>query len=249
MHLRAVFTSLIGAGRVEDVSFEHERKPAPLSQELVLAAAQKNKKRKRGTDDTDLAVEELPQTWDRDLRRSGSTAVVTLVDEKSVEGVLKSLRKLHKSAKASKWPVWGEGVDGKVPALGSSRYVAHQKLRYPDSATLQRNVDTFMAAFNSAEEEKARLAKRQRNVPDEDGFVTVSRGGRVGPARAEEAEAKRKEAEEKEKQKRESMGDFYRFQMREKRKEQQGELVKRFEEDRKKVESMREKRGKFRPES
>jgi len=36
--------------------------------------------------------------------------------------------------------------------------------------------------------------------------------------------------------------------MRERRKEEQGELVKRFEEDKKRVEVMREKRGRFRPE-
>lgn len=85
-------------------------------------------------------------------------------------------------------------------------------------------------------------------MPDEDGFVTVTRGGRVGPARKADAESKRVEMEEKERKKREEMGDFYRFQTRERRKAEQGELVKRFEEDRKRVEAMKEKRGKFRPE-
>jgi ribosomal RNA-processing protein 7 len=55
--------------------------------------------------------------------------------------------------------------------------------------------------------------------------------------------------EEKERKKREEMGDFYRFQTREKRKAEQGELLKRFEEDRRRVEAMKEKRGRFRPES
>lgn len=247
-HLRTVFTSLIGAGRVEDVTFEHEKKATP-SNETALVAAQKNKKRKRGAEDVDTDSIDLPQIWDRQLRRSGSTAVVVLVDEKSVAGALKAVRKLHKSGKEKNWPIWGEGVDYKVPALGSARYLAHQKLRYPDASTLQRNVDAYMTAFNAAEEDKARANKKQRNVPDEDGFVTVSRGGRVGPARREEAERVRVEMEEKERRKREERGDFYRFQMREKRKEEAGQLVKRFEEDRKRVEGMRERRGKFRPES
>jgi ribosomal RNA-processing protein 7 len=106
-----------------------------------------------------------------------------------------------------------------------------------------------MLAFNESEEAAAREAKRARNVADEDGFVTVTRGGRVGPARKEEAEEARRRELEKEEKKRKAMGDFYRFQGRERRKEEQGELLKRFEEDRKKIEEMRkEKRGRFKPE-
>jgi ribosomal RNA-processing protein 7 len=248
VYFRAIFTTILGAGKFESITFEHDKqKPSPPTTQEVEVVS-RNRKRKRVAD-APSADTDLPHTWDRELRKSGSTAVVTLVDEKSVERTLKAVRKLHKaSTKASQWPVWGEGVEGKVPALGSARYLAHHKLRYPDPATLQTNVDTFVALWNNKEEEKARLAKRQRNVPDEDGFVTVTRGGRVGPARKADAESKRVEMEEKERKKREEMGDFYRFQTRERRKAEQGELVKRFEEDRKRVEAMKEKRGKFRPE-
>jgi ribosomal RNA-processing protein 7 len=252
-HFKAMFTSLIGAGRVEDVRFEHEKRnassQAPSQALEVVSKKEKNKKRKRGEGGPVEIDTSLPQIWDRELRRSGSTAVVVLVDEKSVESTLKAVRKLHKSKpKDEKWPVWGQGAEGKVPALGSARYLSHHKMRYPDAAVLQKNVDAFMTAWNHNEEEKARLAKRQRNVPDEDGFVTVTKGGRTGPARREEVERKQAELEEKEKKKREEMGDFYRFQMRERRKAEQGELVKQFEEDKKRVEAMKEKRGRFRPE-
>jgi ribosomal RNA-processing protein 7 len=36
---------------------------------------------------------------------------------------------------------------------------------------------------------------------------------------------------------------FYRFQVREKRKQEQGELIKQFEEDKRRVEKLREVRG------
>lgn len=248
-HFRSIFTTLLGAGKFESITFEHETQSAPQPPTQALSTIPKNKKRKRPS-----AVESidtsLPQIWDRPLRKSGSTAVATLVDEKSVERALKAIRKLHKSAspKSSPWPVWGAGTEDKVPALGSARYLAHHALRYPDPAKLQASVDAFMMGWNNAEEEKARNAKKLRNVPDEDGFVTVTRGGRVGPARAADAEAKRVEMEEKEKKRKEEMGDFYRFQTRERRKVEQGELVKRFEEDRRRVEVMKEKRGRFRPE-
>ncbi|KAG0652754.1 Ribosomal RNA-processing 7 [Hyphodiscus hymeniophilus] len=252
-HFKGVFKSLIGAGRVEDVRFEHEQRNVssqpPTQALVVMSKKEKNKKRKRGEEDPVEIDASLPQIWDRDLLRSGSTAVVVLVDEKSVESALKTVRKLHKSkSKDDRWPVWGQGVEGKAPALGSARYLSHHKMRYPDTAILQKNVDAFMTAWNHNEDEKARSAKRQRNVPDEDGFVTVTKGGRIGPARRDDVERKQAELEEREKKKREELGDFYRFQMRERRKAEQGELVKQFEEDKKRVEAMKEKRGRFRPE-
>jgi ribosomal RNA-processing protein 7 len=250
-HFRALFTSLIGAGRFESISFEHEKRDGPTPGQVLHVVPKKGKKRKRAAnEDTVDAGPELPPIWDRDLRKSGSTAVVVLVDQKSVESVLKSVRKLHKSSSKDKWPVWGEGIEHKVPILGSARYLAHHKMRYPDKAALQTNVDTFMTNWNRKEEDKVRLAKRQRNVPDEDGFVMVTRGGRTGPARMQDAEAKRLEMEEKEKKRKEELSEkpFYRFQMREIGKQEQAELVKQFEEDKKRLMGMKEKRGKFRPE-
>jgi ribosomal RNA-processing protein 7 len=220
---------------------------------LVGKASKKRKRVSEGTEQSDSV--ELPQIWDRELRRSGSTAVVIFVDAKSAGSALKAIRKLHLPSKKkdSPWPVWGEGLEGKrdeVPTLGSARYLAHQRLRYPDETVLKMNVDAFMTEFNRKEEERAKRGKRMRNVPDEDGFVTVTRGGRTGPARSEEAEQKKKEMEERERKKREELqsAGFYRFQVREQRKAEQGELVRKFEEDRKRVGAMKEKRGRFRPE-
>lgn len=162
---------------------------------------------------------QLPQIWDREIHPSGSSAVAVFVDEKSAELVLKAVRKLHKSSKPE-WPVWGANLTSKVPALGSARYASHHSLRYPDKLTLQSHVDAFMDAFNKKELKEQEEAKRRRNEPDEDGFVTVTRGGRTGPARMEEAERKRKELEEKEKREREERerSGFYRWQVRERRK-------------------------------
>ncbi|KAH8808074.1 ribosomal RNA-processing protein 7-domain-containing protein [Xylogone sp. PMI_703] len=257
-HFRSIFTSLVGAGRFESISFEDEKDVHSttglprLPNQSADKKLSKGKKRKRAAAESDERDTELPQTWDRSLRRSGGTAIVVLVDEASVNAVLKAVKKLHKPGKeAQKYPIWGHDVsEAQTSKLGSARYAAHHALRYPDPVSLQSSIEAFMAAFNAREEAALRHAKRLRNVPDEDGFVTVTRGGgRAGPARREEAEEKRREMEEKEEKKRREMGDFYRFQMRERRKAEQGELVKRFEEDRRRVEAMKEKRGRFRPES
>lgn len=248
-HFKSVFTSLIGTGRVEEVVFESDKTTTSTTLARVASNEAGSKKRKREQEEENSQASlDLPPTWNRAIHRSGSSAVVVMVDEKSVDSALKAIRKLHKSNK-SQWPVWGEGVK-KIPSLGSARYEGHYKLRYPEAAVLQAGVDGFMAAFNRREEDAAKEAKRVRNVPDEDGFVTVTRGGRTGPARMEEAERKRKELEEREKEKLGGRDGFYRFQTRERRKEEQRLLVVGFEEDRKRVESMRERRGKggFRPE-
>ena len=99
-----------------------------------------------------------------------------------------------------------------------------------------------MATFAAQEAARARLLARQRQEPDEEGFITVTRGGRAGPARQEEAQEKA----EKQREKQKGLEDFYRFQTREKRKEKAGELLRRFQDDRHKLQGMRERRGGFR---
>ena len=99
-----------------------------------------------------------------------------------------------------------------------------------------------MTSFAAREAAQARLATRQRQEPDADGFITVTRGGRTNPARQEVAQ----ELAEKQKEKEKGLEDFYRFQSREKRKERAGELVRKFEEDKERVRKMKERRGTFR---
>lgn len=99
-----------------------------------------------------------------------------------------------------------------------------------------------MTAYTAKEASQARLATKQRQEADADGFITVTRGGRINPARQEAAQ----EQADKLKEKQKGSEDFYRFQSREKRKERAGELVRKFEEDKERVRKMRERRGRFR---
>lgn len=95
-------------------------------------------------------------------------------------------------------------------------------------------------AFDKREAAQKRAIERARTVPDEDGFITVARGGRTGPARVEEAKEALKKEEERAKS-RVSDG-FYRFQVREKQKEKARELKRHFAEDVKRVEEKRKRR-------
>ncbi|MCJ1259710.1 Ribosomal RNA-processing protein 7 [Lignoscripta atroalba] len=254
-HIKHLFSQQMDlpSGRIENVEFESTRsnilrpeteKLEKFSHPQAQPGKKNNKKRKRGADVDDferLEDVQFPTTWDRQLHKSGSTVVVVFVDRASMEAVIKAVKRLRKRDKDI---VWGEGLEGKLPALGSASmgYLTHQRLRYPDKAQLLESVNSYMTAFAAQESARARLLARQRQQPDEEGFITVTRGGRTGPARQREAQEKA----EKQKDKQKGLEDFYRFQTREKKKARAGELIKRFEEDKEKVRSMRERRGRFR---
>ena len=120
-------------------------------------------------------------------------------------------------------------------------YLTHHNLSFPPRATLLETINSYMTAYASLESERARALARKRQEPDEDGFVTVTRGSRTGPARMEEAAEKL----DKQKERQKGLDDFYRFQGREKRKERETQLRRKFEGDREKVRRMREARGAF----
>lgn len=257
-HFRDLFSSL-GGGRVELVKLEASRwisKPAIAP--AVLSKSKQKKKRKRDEIQENEEAGELPEVWDRQLHRSGGTGLIVFVDKAALDASVKAISKRGK--KAVKWE---EPSEDKASALGSQRtnscvygalelriddpsvagYLTHHRLRYPPPTTLQSVVDAYMTNYKALEAQRARQAKRLRQEPDEEGFITVTRGGRVGPARQEEANAA---AERQKKKAANDLKDFYRFQIREERKKAQGELLKKFEEDRRKLEEMKKRRGRFR---
>lgn len=262
-HLKHLFSNQLGlpAGRVGDIEFEGQRKSTKVYGETPGKSklGEQGLKRKRSSDrnfSQEMEDAALPSTWDRDLQTNGLTAVVKFVDRASMDAALRAVKAIRKQQKD---PVWGEGMDGKVPAFGLSSeppnisavmylclynpgYLSHHQLVYPEKTQLLASVNAYMTAFAAKEAAEARLQTKQRQEPDADGFITVTRGGRVNPPRQEAAQ----EQAAKQKDKHKGRDDFYRFQSREKRKERAGELVKKFEEDREKVKKMKERRGRFR---
>ncbi|XWW96849.1 hypothetical protein V2A60_004829 [Cordyceps javanica] len=251
-HFRALFAQLVGAGRFEGIKFEdesgisHSYDPAQAAKINTIA-----KKRKRDDLETEEQEKEkqairLPEIWTRRVLRSSSTAVVLLADDKSVQLLLRAIAKANKT---KKYPTWEDEPLKGVPPLGVPWISSHLRDSRVDKVDARRSVHAFFDAFNRKEKEAAELAKRLRNEPDEDGFVTVTRGGRTAPASKYEAEEAKRRMVEKDTKKKSQMKDFYRFQLRARRKEDQAALVKRFQQDRDKVNAMKERRGKFRPEA
>ena len=244
-HLKHLFNTQLAVGRVEEVYFS-ETRPQKTSLVSQTQSPQQNRSRKRkreSVEDVEAALEacELPETWGNDIHGSGAHAVVVFVDRASMEGGLKAAKRV---AKKGTQIVWADGLHDASSSLGLRRYDSHNKLRYPSRKELLRSVDEYMTTFTKVEEARARAETRKRQMPDEEGFITVTKASRGGVVRRDEA----KQLSEKRKEKKKGLEDFYRFQMREKRKDEQGQLIKQFEEDRKKIEEMKRRRGRLRPE-
>lgn len=156
-----------------------------------------------------------------------------------------SLKAATKASKRGTQLTWGVGVSAERVGgpLGLSRYIAHEKMRYPDRAALLRSVNDFMTVFEQVNEARRREEAKRLSEPDEDGFVTVSHGPKLNSVASEE---ELKALVEREKKKNEGLEDFYRFQSREKRKEKQNNLLRAFDEDKRKLRDIKERRGKIR---
>lgn len=230
--LRHLFTTQLEGGRVESVHFA-EKSPGQIS----TAITKSSRKRKRMTaEELEAGLEKysLPKVFDSEIHPTGSTAIVVFIDRASMELTLKAARRAVKSGADIRWDNSAESV----PQFGLTRYERHKHLQFPSRKDLLRSVNGFMTAYAQMEDARAKENARKRQMPDEDGFITVTRGSKGG-ARAEEI----KELAEKHKEKNKGLEDFYRFQMREKRKEQHFEMLKKFEDDKRKVEEMRQRRG------
>jgi hypothetical protein len=265
-YLKHLFTVQLtkGAARVERVEFPgavgHGSTGGGGENKVVEGGLgvggkdKKSKKRKRGAGVEELEAQLkraswLPSTGPPILHASGAHALVYFVDRAAAELAMKGVRK---AVKAQRKIIWGEGLDSeKKAATGSARYLERQRARYPEKEELLRGVNRYMSTFRELEEARRKEGRGRESRVDEEGFVTVVRGPKaikVGEkSGGEEGEGKGVE-KEKGKTKGEGLGDFYRFQMREKRKEREGELRRGFERDRERVAEMRRVRGRVRPE-
>ena len=126
-HIKHLLSIQIGlpAGRIEDVQFEGQRRKGSGMDESSGPKTHQNKKskkRKRGSNGNTIEEMEgaaLPPVWDRDLQTNGLTAIVLFVDRASMDAALKAVKSARKEQRE---PVWGEGLEGKVPALGSASW-------------------------------------------------------------------------------------------------------------------------------
>jgi len=255
--LRHLFATQLSAGHVEHVHFAAQDGALSTSSSALIATTKPTVKeppttlgkRKRPAQTTPAEIEtklssyKLPSTYPSTFHVAGSTAIAVFLDRTSRD---QSLRACRKAAKSSKSLIWSAGLAAdKFPSLGARRYEAQSKLTFPPRADLLALANDFMTTYSDLEAARARASAKRRAEPDEDGFITVTRGSK-GVVKSDEAEAIKAKA--KEKQDKTGLQNFYRWQMREKRREEQGALLRQFDEEKRRVTEMRQRRGGVVPE-
>lgn len=229
-HLRSLFTAL-GCGLLEKLLLN-----------TTTAVSSSNKRKHPSDDDTTAATPSAAIAADaRKFHIPGTPALALFLDRASCDATLAALQSHLKSAAAP--PVWGAGLTAAhaVQPLGSARYQHAHAARFPDTVELAEGIDAYMAAFAAEEEEHKRAAARRRTEVDEDGFISVVRGGRGGKGSASREAAEKMLVEMKEREEKRRLKGFYRWQVREEGKERQKRLLEGFERDREVVE--RRKKG------
>ncbi|XP_045690796.1 ribosomal RNA-processing protein 7 homolog A [Phyllostomus hastatus] len=115
-----------------------------------------------------------------------------------------------------------------------------------DPETLRVEVDTFMETYDKKIAEEEAKAKEEEGVPDDEGWVKVTRRGRRPVLPRTEAASLRVLEREKRKRARKELLNFYAWQHRQTKMEHLAQLRTKFEEDKQRIELMRAQR-KFRP--
>ncbi|XP_064629479.1 ribosomal RNA-processing protein 7 homolog A-like isoform X2 [Lineus longissimus] len=122
-------------------------------------------------------------------------------------------------------------------------YAAYHTL---DTTELQKDIDKYMADFDKKKLEVEEHEKTMDGVPDEYGWVTVTRQGKNKGIPRTEAAEKKILAKEKKMRKEKELLNFYSFQTRESKREHIADMRKKFEEDKQRIVQMKTAR-KFRP--
>lgn len=185
---------------------------------------------------------ELDLLQKESFRFPANCGIVSFVDTDALNLAVNSLKKIPKS---NSIPLW-EPTD---VLYGSSRFTQHSRECTLDPLELSNQVARDMEIFASKEQEDLDELEAMRTEVDEDGFTTV-----VGSHRKTKAgvfgkldtlssgENSKADAKMKKKEK----PDFYRFQIRDKKKQEMNQLLNKFKQDQERVKLMKEKK-RFRP--
>ncbi|KAA8916184.1 hypothetical protein TRICI_001675 [Trichomonascus ciferrii] len=166
---------------------------------------------------------------------------IVLVDKSACNRLLSKAKAQTYKSEPITWP--------DPSPSGSQLYLQRHLEQYIDQDDLQARVDEDMIKFSEEEEQKQQELERMASKIDDDGFTMV-----VGPktkdsdAIAPPPKMIQDEAlrSSKKRKKNKEKTDFYRFQLREQKKNEMNNLLRRFQQDKEKVRELREKR-RFKP--
>ncbi|TMW65530.1 hypothetical protein Poli38472_008172 [Pythium oligandrum] len=200
--------------------------------------------------DRTVYVVNLPNNSDEDWLQQCLSAVGSIQhiipgsepDQNADPLLAKTAHVVFKSKKAAEEVLRVQTLDCPAPAetTGLNAYLEDYQAKKPGLVAVKELADRFMAEFDAAEEEEIREREDLKNQVDDDGFITVvSNKRKKAPIPEELMPVKKPKSKE--------LQNFYRFQMREKKRDQLKTLRERFEEDKLLVEKLK-KANKFKPE-
>lgn len=239
-----------GDGLAEDEEVfsdsDSEGEDEDMESEPEAEQAHPRKKRKVAKEEAPQVVP-LPTRTVRTLRRTGRTAHVVFLDASSLARALSA----PSSGKPRAWP-----RDPDAPCGLAHYAAAHAALRPPLDA-VKAHADSWMAHFEFVQARKRQASKYRKGEAqvDADGFTLVTRGGAYGQTvgggvgvaskRFQQTGTASKRSRKNKKEPKEK-DSFYAFQIHEKKRKELMDLKKKWEEDKAKVEKLKESR-KFRP--
>ncbi|CAK7902494.1 ribosomal RNA-processing protein 7 [[Candida] anglica] len=192
------------------------------------------------TSDLELESNEQLQEQLQGAKLPKHCGVVSFVDKSAFQLAFSSLKKLSIASTISQWP---------IPSFGSSFFLEKYHNQILDSEDLSNAVSQALVEFDAAEQQSMNEIQSQTQLVDEDGFTLVvgshrkTKAGIMGKQKlASTVEAEKAQSKLKKKEKE----DFYRFQMRQKKKDEMNDLLRKFKEDQERVRVMTEKK-RFRP--
>ncbi|KAF9148596.1 Ribosomal RNA-processing protein 7 [Linnemannia schmuckeri] len=259
-HLREIFKP---CGRVVSVQFisrvrdnnlskeerEQQEELERLEKEAALIEAQAHtagtKSGKKGAK-KQAAAAVVQEEEHRRLYATGSQAYVVFLEEQELNKALAMKRKKHSWINSG--PDASPADIAKLTGLGVSKWLNEYHTRRPEPSELQLKVDDYMDKFERSEYEAQQAALARHNVMDDDGFTLVTRAGSKGQNSDGVITITAAKAEDVKnlKPKKKELQDFYRFQMREAKRDKLVDLRRKFEEDKLRIEALKVNR-RFKP--
>jgi len=235
-------------GKVESVHLDSFKKSGPL---LLKNKTKPRKKVPMGTHGTKQLVyleekkkleEEGTKKEEKRPFENAGYAHVTFENKAALRMLFKQLSPdqfLEHTEKGSK-----RGVEQWLSEFEASMMI--------DQSQLQKEVDANMWEFDKSQFAFKQKIEDLSTVPDNDGWITVTRkggkksGAEKGPKMGATTVGPALLQQMKEKEKTKELDNFYRFQRTQRRASYMAGLRKRFEDDKKRIDKMKQNR-KFRP--
>lgn len=186
--------------------------------------------------------DDVVATDDENVKLPNGTALVVFVDKSACS---LAMSKLKKYAKSKDHFVWNIEDSGDIASIRMAKLYKQAVLPLEETSVA---VTLALQEFESRETKSIEELDEMKTVVDEDGFTMVvgkNRKTKRGILGKISGTAKVKEIEEKKGKKKEK-ADFYRFQIREKKKLEMNELLKKFRDDQERIKELKEKK-RFRP--